>query len=94
MVKDSKSLKLRHPITIDGAKVEGLIMRRPLVRDLRAAQRSADGAADSELALFANLCEIAPEAFDQMDLGDYYRLQDVYQGFLSRGSTSGPRERS
>ena len=88
---ETKKIKLRHPLTVDGAELAELVMRRPLVRDLRAAQRSAGGEADAEIALFANLCEVAPEAFDRMDLGDYYRLQDAYRGFLSRGSTSEPR---
>ena len=70
-------------------------MRRPIVRDLRAARRSAGvDAADAETALFANLCEITPDTIDKMDAGDYFRLQEVYEGFLSRGSTSGPPAQS
>lgn len=89
-METKKKIKLRFPVTVDGAKVEELAMRRPLVRDLRAAQRSGDGTpAGIEVALFANLCEVAPDAFDAMDLGDYHALQEAYEGFLSRGSTSG-----
>ena len=91
---EKKTVKLRYPLTVDGAAVEELAMRRPLVRDMRAAQRAGDGRAGAEVALFANLCEIAPEAIDGMDLGDYHRLQGVYEGFLSRGSTSAEGESS
>ena len=92
MANKTKKIPLRYPVEVDGAKLEELAMRRPLVRDLRAAQRSAGSgsAADTEIALFANLCEVAPEAFGQIDLGDYFRVQEVYQGFLSHGSTSAP----
>ena len=58
-------------------------MRRPLVRDLSSAQRAGDGTpAGTEVALFANLCEVAPDVLDKMDLGDYQELQEAYDGFL------------
>ena len=96
MAKSTK-IPLQYPVEMDGAKLEELAMRRPLVRDLRAAQRAAGAGAlpsDTEVRLFANLCEVPPDLFDKMDLGDYFRVQEVYQGFLSRGSTSAPPEPS
>ena len=91
---DTTTISLRHPIDVGGAKVSAVAMRRPLVGDFRAARRSAGpGAspADVEIALFSNLCEIAPAEWDAMDLGDYYEVQEAYQGFLSRSSTSAPQ---
>ena len=90
----TKTIKLRYPLKVDGATLEELVMRRPLVRDLRAAQRAGDGSSGTEVALFANLCEVAPDALDAMDLGDYRELQEAYEGFLSRGSTSAAAEPS
>jgi len=60
-----------------------------------AAQRADDDrtAAAVEVALFANLCEVSPDTLDGMDLGDFHRLQEAYEGF-SRGSTSGEDARS
>ena len=92
---ESKTIKLRYPVEVDGAKYAELTMRRPLVGDLRAAQRSAGAGAtpaDVEIATFTNLCEVPPALWDKMDLGDYYHVQDAYQGFLSRSSTSASRE--
>ena len=91
---NTKAIALRHPIDVGGAKVDQVTMRRPLVGDFRAAQRSAGPgapAADVEIALFSHLCELAPQEWDKMDLGDYYGVQEAYQGFLSRSSTSGPQ---
>lgn len=92
---ETKTVKLRHPVEVDGTTHSELTMRRPLVGDLRAAQRSAGAGAtpaDVEIATFTNLCEVPPALWDKMDLGDYYQVQDAYQGFLSHGSTSAPRE--
>lgn len=83
---------LREPVEAGGRRVETLTMRRPLVRDLRAAQRAAGrGAlgADVEFRLFVNLCEVEPEVIDGMDLADYLRLQKVYEDFTSPPPTSG-----
>ena len=82
---------LREPVEAGGQRVEAVTMRRPLVRDLRAAQRAAgQGAASGEIEfrLFVNLCEIAPEALDAMGVADYHRLQEAYTDFLSPPSTS------
>ena len=97
MAEEKKTIPLTHPFEVGGAKVSSIAMRRPLVGDFRAAQRSAGPAAPAaelEIALFSHLCEIAPAEWDKMDLGDYYGVQEAYQGFLSRRSTSGPREPS
>ena len=91
------TVTLRYPVEIDGATIESLSIRRPIVRDLRAAQRQAGaGAPDAEveLAMFSNLCEVFPETLDAMDLADYLELQRQYERFLSRSSTSARRARS
>ncbi len=92
-----KTIKLQHPIQVGGATIEQVTMRPPRVRDLRAAQRAAgSGALPGELdvALHANLCEIAPAAIEEMHMVDFRRIQDAYEGFLSRGSTGGTPARS
>ena len=91
---ESKTIKLRYPVEVEGAKHSELTMRRPLVGDLRAAQRSAGAGAtgeDTEIALFTNLCEVPPALWDKMDLGDYLEVQEAYAGFLSRASTGAAR---
>ena len=89
-MEDKVTITLATPIEHAGQQVGAVTMRKPLVRDLRAAERAAGaGAGNSavEIALFANLCEVSPDAFGGMDVADYLRVQRAYQGFLSRGST-------
>ena len=57
-------------------------MRRPKVKDVTAIGKIKDRE-QAEKQLFANLCEIPPDAIENMDLADYQKLQDVYESFLS-----------
>ncbi len=87
MAEDRKTITLTHPIDVAGAPLKSVVMRRPLVRDLRAAQHAAGVGAtgdELEIALFSNLCEISPDDWELMDLGDYRAVQEAYEGFLSR----------
>ena len=92
-MNDIKNITLQYPLDVDGRQISTVAMRRPVVRDMMAAQRTAGAnaaAAEVEVAMFVNLCELAPDAIEKMDLGDYMELQRVYEGFVFRGST-GPR---
>lgn len=73
---------LRHPKTVEGETYRELTMRRALARDSRDAQRGGGTVAEIEMRLFANLCEVAPTVIEQLDLGDYQRLQEQFQDFL------------
>lgn len=77
------SIQLKHPFdrTDGSGRVETITMRRPKVKDLKAADGGT--AQDQETTLFANLCELAPADLDEMDLADYKQLQKTYEGFLS-----------
>jgi len=79
-------IKLDYPITVAGAETKELNMRRPKVRDLRDAQKAGKSATDAEveIRLFANLCEVAPSVIEELDMADYSKVQERYQGFLSR----------
>ena len=81
---DSVEIRLDHPVEADETTLETLAMRRPRVADQLAAEKAggADGA--REVALFANLCEVAPEIIRRLALSDYLELQRVFSGFLSR----------
>jgi len=83
----SETIDLLFPA--DGG-VESITMRRPKVRDLQAHDKAQGGPAEKELALFANLCMVAPNVLESLDIADYGALQEVYSGFLSsRKKTSG-----
>lgn len=77
------TVTLHWPVTVDGATVSSLTMRAPRARDSRDAQRGAAGPADTEIRLLANLCEVAPEAIEELHGVDYIRLQEALAGFFS-----------
>lgn len=77
-----KKIKLQYPVEADGQKIDELNMRRPKVRDmLNAETGGTDG--EKEMRLFANLCDVAPDTIEQLDMADYLAVQEVYTGFLS-----------
>lgn len=76
-------INLDYPVRIDGVEVKVLQMRRPKVKDQLAADKFGGGDAEKEVRLFANLCEVAPDTIEELDLADYTKLQGEYKGFLS-----------
>lgn len=73
---------LNSGVTIDGAKVKTITMREPQVRDNLAADAVKGSDAQKEIAMFANLCGLAPSDFDEMTSRDYTRLQRAYVNFI------------
>lgn len=78
-----ETIKLAHPIEADSGKVDALQLRRPVVRDMLAADKAAGSEAEKEVRMFANLCEVTPGVIEALDLTDYMTLQETYRGFLS-----------
>ena len=76
-----KKIKLSYPVASAGAEVTEISMRRPKVGDMLVGKKQSDE--EKEVAIFANLCQITPEAIREMDLGDYKKLQEAFQGFFS-----------
>jgi hypothetical protein len=76
-----ETIKLDNPITVHGATVSEIKMRMPLVRDMRRAKKGAEDAADQEVRLFADLCELSPEDIDALSVRDYGKLQEAFRGF-------------
>lgn len=81
-------ITLDHPITIDGAKVGELAIRRPTVKDMRVARNSGKSDADQEIALIANLAQITPADVDSIDIADFVKVQKVLQGFFGLSETT------
>ena len=76
---DSVTVKLNYPVAFDGVVRDTLTLRRPKVRDMRAAQKIAPGDEEGqELAIFAALAGVSPNDLEGMDIGDYHRVQDAY----------------
>lgn len=77
------TIELITPITVDGATLSQLTVRRPKVRDMLAMENTAKNDAEKEINLFASLCEIKPDSLYELDMADYSKLQKTYQDFLS-----------
>lgn len=83
---DSVTVRLNYPTAFDGVVRDTLTLRRPKVRDMRAAQKVAPGDEEGqELAIFAALAGVSPNDLEGMDLGDYHRVQDAYFRLTSAG---------
>ena len=74
---------LEYPVTHQGVEYTELSMRRAKARDSRDAQRGGGTAADFEIRLIANLCEVAPEVVEELDMKDYRKLTTTYEGFFA-----------
>ena len=75
-----QTIDLNYPLD-NGLKQ--LSIRRPKVRDMLASEKASGSDAEKEIRLFANLCEVAPDEIESLDMADYQALQQVYSGFLS-----------
>lgn len=86
---NTAKINLDYPITVSGVEVSHLIMRRPKVRDLMAAQKGGGGEAEMGIALVANLCEITPDDVMELDSADWDKCEAQVQAFKSaRSQTS------
>lgn len=78
---------LAYPVKVDGVECAQLVMRRPKGRDMKLARRASNGDdVEMDTILFANLCEVAPDVIDELDLADLKRLQTTFESFLSAPS--------
>ena len=75
-------ITLDYPITINGAQVTRIRLRRPKVKDTLAARKLAGDSADQEIALIANLAEWAPEDVQELDGADYRKVQQALEAFF------------
>lgn len=73
---------LSRPADIAGVKTEAVRMREPTVADQEVAAEMSGSDASREIAVFANLCELAPDDIRKLPLRDYKRLQTAYMGFI------------
>jgi len=84
----SNTIKLKHPITIDGVSYSELSMRRSKVKDRLAVANMKDKTdEEKEIMLFANLCEVSPDVIRELDEADYPAVQKVYMSFFGSAAT-------
>ena len=63
-------IPLREPVTLNGASVGVLRLRRPKVRDLEAIDK-VPGETAKTVALIANLAEWTPDQVRELDAADF-----------------------
>lgn len=82
-------IKLDYPITLDGATINEISLRRPTVKDMRVARITGgkDDAAQ-EINLIANLAQITPDAVESLDMADFVKVQKALQGFFGFSETT------
>ena len=75
-------IKLDYPITVDSQQIKELRMRRCKVKDRRMAMKQWHTDEDREIGLIANLCELPPEAIEELDAADYAKVQKEFGRFF------------
>lgn len=76
---DNVQVTLSCPSVVSSVQVDTLNLRSPTVREVRAADRAANGNAEQrELTLFAELTGAGIADLEGLRLVDYYRLQAGY----------------
>lgn len=78
---NTAKIELDYPLEISGVEVKHLVMRRPKVRDLIAAQKTGGSEAEMGVALVANLCEITPSDVQELDSVDWDKCEAQVQAF-------------
>ena len=73
MTGDQVAVSLSRPIEVDGKTISSLTLRRPLVRDLIAAERQPGDIAQ-EAALLSLCAGIPFETIGRLDAADYRRI--------------------
>jgi hypothetical protein len=86
---DRAVITLSRPSEINGVKVDTLVLRAPLVREVRAADRAAgDDDELRELQLFASLAEAGLKDLEGLKVVDYRRLQAAYSNLVPHADYS------
>lgn len=86
---DNAVVTLTRPSEINGVKVDTLVLRTPLVREVRAADRTAGNDDElRELQLFASLAEAGLKDLEGLKVVDYRRLQAAYSNLVPHADYS------
>jgi hypothetical protein len=86
---DRAVITLSRPSEVNGVKVDTLVLRAPLVREVRAADRVAgDDDEQRELQLFASLAEAGLKDLEGLKVVDYRRLQAAYSNLVPHADYS------
>jgi hypothetical protein len=83
------TIKLDYPVTLAGATINEITLRRPTVKDMRVARiTGGKDDASQEINLIANLAQITPDAVESMDMADFKKVQEALAGFFGLSATT------
>lgn len=85
-LRPTVTVALNFPISADGQTHDKLTMRRPKTADTVAASRLKKDEVDRALFLMSRLCDVSPEAIEELDESDFYALNRQLDSF--RGTSS------
>ena len=80
---DRTTITLQYPLQVNGHEVTEIRLRRPKVRDRLAVEKMSASQAEKEVRFVANLCEMAPDEIEELDMADYTKIQETVTSFLS-----------
>jgi hypothetical protein len=70
----SKTFDLDHPFEFNGTHIAAIALRRPKGREVRKMQNGSGSAIDRSFEMMANLAEVEPALFDDMDAADIRKI--------------------
>lgn len=76
------TITLKFPFDFGGVTVTELSLRRPKVRDIRAMEKGKGSDSDRSITMMANLAEVDPDLFDELDPVDFAAVNDWLEPIL------------
>ncbi len=83
-LRQSVSITLRFPVTVDGLSHDTLTIRRPKMRDVMAAAKAPGVPLEREAFLLARLCDVSPDVIEELDETDASTLAVQLEAFRSK----------
>ena len=84
-------IKLSHPVVSDGTELRVLNLRRPKVRDVLLAAKIGGTDEEKEIRVLANLCEVAPDVVEELDIAVFSRRMAGPSGTAQGMRSNRPR---
>lgn len=78
---ETTKLVLQYPVTFNGVEFTEVTIRRPKVRDQLIANKSSKEIEDKETKLLSLLTEKDEEFILELDMSDYFSIQNVIENF-------------
>jgi hypothetical protein len=80
-------IKLEYPVEFQGEVITALTLRRIKGKDLKKLDSRGEDM-ESSFLLFADLSEMAPDFFDEMDGADIEKVGEVVESFLPKAASA------